>query len=155
LSWDFFFKFSTNGYPSLLCPKYFFSTFMQIGFHISSLFNKFFSRVFYKLVPMSSFFKIYVKLHWVVDPIHEQLKSIQSSIKSTQVWSSIKKFPLQTSPLLANLIYSNQLNLKFWFEINCDLETSWKYLSNHVWCCCVRLYFCVLLICLWWIVCKV
>jgi hypothetical protein len=43
----------------------------------------------YKLVPMSYFFKIYMKLQ-VIDPTHEQFKYVQSSIKSTQVWSSIK-----------------------------------------------------------------
>jgi hypothetical protein len=37
-----------------------------------------------KLVPMSSFLKIFVKPQ-VANPIHEQIKFVQSSIKSTQV----------------------------------------------------------------------
>jgi hypothetical protein len=57
---------------------------MQMGSHKSSLFKKFYSQVLCKLVPMSSFLKIFMKLE-VVDPIHEQIKYVQSSIKSTQV----------------------------------------------------------------------
>ncbi len=146
MSWDFFLKLSTNGYPFLLCLKDFFSSFMQMGSHISSLLKKSLFQILYKLVLMSYFPKISMKLHWVVNPIHEQIKSIQSSIKSTQVWSSINNSSFQTNPLLANPIDSNQLSLKLWFEINHALEASWKYLCNHVWWCCVRLYFCVLLI---------
>jgi hypothetical protein len=56
---------------------------MQMGYHISLLKN-FSSQVLHKLVPMSFFLKISMKL-LVEDPIHEQIKSIQSSIKSTQV----------------------------------------------------------------------
>ncbi len=55
-----------------------------MGSHISSLFKNSSSQVLCKLVPMSSFFKISVKLE-VVDPTHEQMKFVQSSIKSTQV----------------------------------------------------------------------
>jgi len=132
LSWDFFLKLSTNGYPFLLCLKDFFSSFMQMGFHISFLLKKSLFQILYKLVLMSSFPKISMKLHWVVDPIHEQIKSVQSSIKSTQVWSSIKNSFFQTNPLLANPIDSNQLSLKLWFEINHALEASWKYLCNHL-----------------------
>ncbi len=46
----------------------------------------------------------------------------------------------------ANPIDSNQLSLKFQLEINRALEASWKYLSNHMWWCCVKLYFYVLFI---------
>jgi hypothetical protein len=115
-----------------------------MGSHISSLLKNSSSQVLYKLVPMSFSFKISVKVHWVIDPTYEQIKSIQSFIKSTQVWSSINNFSLQINPLPTNPIDSNQLNLKFWLEINHALEASWKYLSNHVWWCCIRLYFCVL-----------
>jgi len=145
LSWNFFLNFFTNGYPCLLCSRVFFSSFMQMGSHISSWFKNFFFQVLCKLVPMFSFLKIYVKLQ-LVDPIHEQIKYVQSSIKSTQVWNSIKNFSIWTNPLLVNPIDSNQLSLKLRLEINCVLETSWKYLNNHVWWCCVRLYLCVLLI---------
>jgi hypothetical protein len=123
--------------------KNFFSSFMQMDFHISSLLKNFYSQVLCKLVPMFSFLRISMELQ-VADLTHEQIKSIQSSIKSTQVWSSIKNFFLQTNPLPTNPIDSNQLKLKFWLEINHALEASWKYLSNHVWWCCVILYFCVL-----------
>jgi len=81
----------------------------------------------------------------VANPTHEQIKYVQSSIKSTQLWSSIKNFFLKTNPLPTNPIDSKQLSLKLWLEINHALEASWKYLNNHVWCC-VRLYLCVLLI---------
>jgi hypothetical protein len=121
------------------------SSFMQMDFHISSLLKNFYSQVLYKLVPMSSFLRISMKLQ-VADPTHEQIKSIQSSINSTQVWSSIKYSSFQTNPLPTNLIDSNQLSLELWLEINYALEASWKYLNNHVWWCCVRLYFCVLFI---------
>jgi hypothetical protein len=50
---------------------------------LSSLLKNFFSQVFCKLVAMSSFIKIFVKPR-VVDPTHEQIKYVQSSIKSTQ-----------------------------------------------------------------------
>jgi hypothetical protein len=145
LSWNPFLKFSTNGYPFLLCSKDFFSSSMQMGSHISSLLNNFSFQVLWKLVPMSYFLKIFVKLQ-VADPTHKQIKFVQSSIKSTQVWSSINKMFLQTNPLPANPIDSNQLNLKLWFKINHALETSWKYLCNHVWWCCVKIYFHVLFI---------
>jgi hypothetical protein len=94
---------------------------------------------------MFSFFKIFVKLQ-VADPTHEQIKFIQSSIKSTQVWSSIKNSSLQTNPLPIKPIDSNQLSLQLWFKINRALEASWKCLNNHVWWCCVKLYFYVLFI---------
>jgi len=93
-----FFKFFANGYPSLLCSKDLFSNFMQMGSHISSLFKIFFFQVLCKSVPMSSFLKIYVKLQ-VANPTHEQIKFVQSSIKSTQVWSSIKNSFFRTNPL--------------------------------------------------------
>ncbi len=80
---------------------------------------------------MSFFFKIFTKLQ-VVDPTHEQMKFVQSSIKSTQVLSSIKNFSFQKNPLLANPIDSNQQNLKLWLEIDHALKASWKYLNNHV-----------------------
>ncbi len=142
---NFFLKFSTNGYPFFLCSRDFFSIFMQMGSHISSLFKNSSSQVLYKLVPMSSFLKISMKLQ-VIDSTHEQIKYVQSSLKSTQVWSSIKNFSFQTNPLLTNPIDSNQLSLKLWLEINHALEASWKYLNNHVWWCCVQLYFYVLFI---------
>jgi len=112
---------------------------------ISSLLKNFSSQILYKLVPMFFFSKISMKLQ-ITNPNHEHIKPIQSSIKSTQVWSSINKFSFWTNPLLANPIDLNQLNLKLWLEINHALEALWKYLSNHVWWCYVRLYFCVLLI---------
>jgi hypothetical protein len=117
-----------------------------MGSHLSFLFKNFFSWIFYKVVPMSFILKIYVKLHWIADPSHEQIKSVQSSIK---INSSLKLHQKLSSPnksIASQPIGSNQLNLKLWFEINHALETSWKYLSNHVWWCCVKLYLCVLLI---------
>jgi hypothetical protein len=30
--------------------------------------------------------------------------------------------------------------LKLWLEIDHALKASWKYLNNHVWWCCVRIY---------------
>jgi hypothetical protein len=95
---------------------------------------------------MFSFLNIFLQLHWVVDSTHEQIKSIESYIKSAQVWNSIQNSSLQTNPLPTNPIDSNQLSLKLWLEINHALEVSWKYLSNHVWWCSIRLYFCVLFI---------
>ncbi len=97
------------------------------------------SQIIYKLVPMSSFLKIFVKLQ-AINPTHEQVKSIQSSIQSTQVWSSINNSYFWRNPLPPNPIDSNQLSLKLWLEINHALEASWKYLNNHVWWCCVWLY---------------
>ncbi len=144
-SWGFFLKFFANGYPFFLCSKDFFSSSMQMGSHISYLFKNSSSQILCKLVPMSFVFKIFVKLQ-VADLTNQQIKSIQSSIKSTQVWNSVKNFSLQTNPLPTNPIDSNQLNLKLWFEINRALDASWKYLNNHVWWCCVKLYFCVLCI---------
>jgi len=91
LSWNFYFKFFANGYPFLLCSKNFFSNSMQMGSHISFLFKNFFFEVLCKLVPISSFLKISMKLQ-VANPTHEQIKFVQSSIKWTQVWSSIKNF---------------------------------------------------------------
>jgi hypothetical protein len=125
--------------------KDFLSSSLQMGSRISSLFNNSSSQVLYKLVPMFSFLKICVKLQ-VVDPTHEQFKFVQNSIKSTRVWNSIKNSFLQTNPLPANPIDSNQLTLKLWIEINHALKTSWKYLNNRVWWCCVRMYSCVLFI---------
>ncbi len=154
-SWGFFFKFFTNGYPSFFCSKNFLSSFMQMGFHISFLFKNFYSQVLCKLVPMFSFLKISMKIQ-VVDPTHEQIKYVQSSIKSTQVWSSIKNSYFWTNPLPTNLINSNKLSLELWLEINCPLEASWKYLNNHVWCGVVLI--CIFAFCsfyLWWIPCKV
>jgi len=46
---------------------------MQMGSHISSLLKNFLFQVFYKLVPMSSFLKIFVKLQ-VANPTHEKIK---------------------------------------------------------------------------------
>jgi lipopolysaccharide export LptBFGC system permease protein LptF len=86
-----------------------------------------------------------VKLQ-AVNPTHEQIKFVQSSVKSTQVWSSINNFSFWTNPLLANPIDSNQLSLKLWLKINHALEASWKSLNNHVWWCCVWLYLCVMFI---------
>jgi hypothetical protein len=145
LSWDLFIKVSTNGYPYLLCSRDFFSSSIQMGSHISFLLKNSSFQVFHKLVPMFFFPKISMKLQ-VVDPTHKQIKFVQSSIKSTQVWSSSKNFSFQKNPLLTNPIDSNQLSLKLWFEINYALKASWKYLNNHVWWCCVRLYFYVLII---------
>jgi len=79
---------------------------MQMGSHMSSLFKKYSSQVLYKLVPMFFFLKISMKLQ-AVDPTHEQIKSIQSSIKSTQVWSSINKL------FFFNKSIANQPN---WFK---------------------------------------
>jgi hypothetical protein len=150
----FFLKLFVNGYPSCYCSRGFFSSFMQMGSHIIFLLKNSSSQILYKLVPMSFFFKIFVKLQ-VVDPTHEQIKFVWSLIKSTQVWSSIEKKNLWINPFPTNPTNSNQLSLKLWLEINCALEFSWKYLNNHVWWCCVKLYLCVLLVCLWWIACKV
>jgi hypothetical protein len=77
------FKFYVNGFPCIFfVHELFFLSFLQIGAHV------FFFQDLWKLVPMSSFLKIVVKLQ-VADPIHEQIKFVQRSIKSTQVWSSI------------------------------------------------------------------
>jgi hypothetical protein len=67
-----------NGYPSFFCSRDFFSSSMQMGSHIFSLLKNFYFQILYKLVPMSSFFKISMKLQ-VVDPTHEQIKFAQSS----------------------------------------------------------------------------
>jgi hypothetical protein len=121
------FKFYENGFMCIFfAHELFFLSSLQIG-----------TRVF--------FLKLFVKQQ-VADPIHEQIRSIQSSIKSTQVWSSINNFFFRTNPLPTNPIDSNQLSLKLWFEINHVLEVSWKYFNNHVWWCCVKLYLCVLFI---------
>jgi hypothetical protein len=58
-----------------------------------------------------------VKLQ-VADPIQEQIKFVQSSVKNSF---------FQTNPLPTNPIDSNQFNLKLWLEIYCALEASWKY----------------------------
>jgi len=118
---------------------------MQMGSHISSLLKNFSFQVLWKLVPMFSFPKIFMKLQ-VADPTHEQIKYAQSSIKSIQIWSSIKNSSFEKNPLPTNPIDSNQLSLKLWLKINHALEASWKYLTNHVWWCCVKLYFYVLFI---------
>jgi len=57
---------------------------MQMGCHISYLLKNFSFQILDKLVPMFSFFKIFMKLQ-VANPTHEQIKFVQSSIKSTQV----------------------------------------------------------------------
>jgi len=145
LSWNFFLNFFTNKYPYFICSRDFFSSSMKMGSHISSLLKNFFFQILYKLAPMSSFFKISAKLQ-VTNPTHEQIKLVQSSIKSTQVWSSIKNFSFQANPMPANPIDSNHLSLKLWLEINRALEASWKYLNNHVWWGFVKLYFRVLFI---------
>jgi hypothetical protein len=84
---------------------------------------------------MFSFLKISMKLQ-VANPSHEQIKSVQSSIKSAQVWSSINNFFLEQ-------IHCQPTQ---WIQVNHTLETSWKYLNNHVWWCCVKIYLRVLLI---------
>jgi hypothetical protein len=48
---------------------------MQMGSHIIFLLKNSSSQILYKLVPMSFFFKIFVKLQ-VVDPTHEQIKFV-------------------------------------------------------------------------------
>ncbi len=114
------FKFYVNGFPYIFfAQELFFSSFLKISTHV------FFSQDLCEIQ--------------VVNPTHEQIKSIKSSIKSTPVWSFIKNSSLQTNPLLTNQIDSNQLSLKLWLKINCTLEASWKYLSNHAWWCCVKL----------------
>jgi len=67
---------------------------------------------------MSSFLKISMKLQ-VVDLIHEQNKSVQSSIKSTQVWSSINNSFLRTNPLPINPI------------IVCSKVNTYNYHCHH------------------------
>jgi len=129
--------------------KFFFSRSMQMSSHIFSLLKNSSFQTIYKLVPMSSFLKIFVKLQ-VAYPTHEQIKYVQSSMKSTQVWSSIKNFSLQTNPLPTNPIDSNQLSLKFFLEINRALEASWKFLSIHVWWCYVSIFVSCSFY-LWWI----
>jgi hypothetical protein len=47
------------------------------------LFKNSSSQILYKFVSMFYFLKIFVKLQ-VVDPTHEQIKFVQSSIKSIQ-----------------------------------------------------------------------
>jgi hypothetical protein len=51
---------------------------------------------------MSSFLKISVKLQ-VANPTHEQIKFVQSSIKSTQVWGSIKNSFFQNKSITNNI----------------------------------------------------
>jgi len=48
---------------------------MQMGSHISSLFKNSSFQVLYKLLPISSFLEIFMKLQ-VVDPTHEQIKYV-------------------------------------------------------------------------------
>jgi hypothetical protein len=107
-----FFQILANGYPFLLCSRNFFSSSLQMGSHISSLFKNYFSQVLCKLVPIFYFFKIFVKLQ-VVNSTHEQIKFVQNSIKSTQVWSSIKNSSFWTNSLPTDPIDANQLNLRF------------------------------------------
>jgi len=117
----FLLKFYANGFPYILFIQQFFSSsFLQIGTYVF-----FFQDLYETTICRSNSWtnEFCSKFH-----------------KSTQVWSSIKNFSFQTNPLLANPIDSNQLSLKLWLEINCALKASWKYLSNHVWWCCVRLY---------------
>jgi hypothetical protein len=71
-----------------------------------------------------------VKLQ-VVDPTHEQMKFVQSSINQAK-FEAPSRTLLSKTPLLTNPIYSNQLSLKLWLEINRALKASWKYLNNHV-----------------------
>ncbi len=99
----FLFQILYKWYPCLLCSTDFFSSSMQMGSHVSSLFKNFSSQVFCKLVPMFSFLEISMKLQ-VADPTHKQIKFVQSSIKSTQVWSSIKNFSFLTNSLRTNPI---------------------------------------------------
>jgi len=121
------FKFYANGFPYIFfVQKLFISSFLQIGTHVL------FSQNICETTSCKS-------NSW-------KNQFVQSSIKSTQVWNSKKNFSFQKNPLLANPIDSNQLNLKLWLEINCALEASCKYFSNHVWWCCVKLYFYVLFI---------
>jgi len=49
------FKFFANGHPSLLCSKHFFSSYLQMGTHLSFLFMNFFSQVIYKWVAIYLF----------------------------------------------------------------------------------------------------
>ncbi len=99
----------------LLCSIIFFSGFLQIGTHV------FFSQDLCEIT-------LSCRSNSWTNQIYSKLHKINPSLKS------IKKFPLQTNPLLANLIDSSQLNLKFWFEINCDLETwsSWVIMCDVV-----------------------
>jgi hypothetical protein len=79
-----YFKFSTNGFPYIFfAQELFCSNFLQIVTHVL------FFQDFYEQV---------------ANPTHEQIKSIQSSIKSTQFWSSIKNSFLRTNPLPINPI---------------------------------------------------
>jgi len=145
LSWNFFLKFFANGYPSFFwsrdlfsssftngfpyiffAQELFFSSSLQIGTHV------FFSQDLCEITSLKS-------NSWTI-------QYVQSSIKPTQVWSFINNFSLQTNPLSTNPTNSNQLSLKLWLEINHALKASWKYLSNHVRWCCVKLYFYVLFI---------
>jgi hypothetical protein len=119
----------SNGYPSILYSKDLFSCFVQIGSYIYSLLKNFSFQVLWKLVPMSSFLKIFVKLQ-VADPTHEKIKFVQNSIKSTQVWNSIKNSSFPPNPLPTNLIDSNQLSLKLWLKIL--HESTWVIMCDGV-----------------------
>jgi hypothetical protein len=121
------FKFYANGFPYIFfVQELFFSSSLQIGTHV------FFSQDLYETKSCRS-------NSWT-NQICSKLHKINPSLNSN------KNSSIRTNPLLANPIDSNQLSLKLRLEINTALETSWKYLGNHVWWCCVRLYLCVLFI---------
>jgi hypothetical protein len=96
--WIPIYFFAQETYSQVLCK--------WVPIYVLSLLKNFFFQILYKLVPMFSFFKTSTKLQ-VVDPTHEQIKFAQSLIKSTQVWSFIEFFFLQTNPLPTNPIDSN------------------------------------------------
>jgi len=117
LSWNFFLKLFTRGYPFLFAQEtssQVFCKWVPIFFFGSRIFLLKFSINWY---PCLFFLNIFVKLQ-VANPTHEQFKYVQSSIKSTQVWTSINNF------FFLNKSITNQPN---WFKS-------------------IRLYFCVLFI---------
>ncbi len=117
----FLFKFYANGFPYIFfAQEFFFSNSLQIGTYV------FFFQDLYKTTSCRS-------NSWT-NEICSKFHKINPSFKLHQ------EFFFPKNPLLANPIDSNQQNLKLWLEIDHALKASWKYLNNHVWWCCVRIY---------------
>jgi hypothetical protein len=142
-----------DGYPSFFLFKKLLFKFYANGFPFFFLFKNSSFQILYKLVPMFSFLKISLKLQ--VDPIHEQIKFVQSLIKSTQVWISIKNSHIRTNPLRTNPIDPNQLSWNFGLKSIMPWKlhgNTWVIMCDGVVLNCIYV-FCSF--CLWWIACKV
>jgi hypothetical protein len=115
----------------LTCHETFFSNSLQMDTHLFIVQDTSF-QILYKWVPIyilcsriffsnsiqiDTHFYFFLRSLWNYK-LQIQLKYVQSSIKPTQVWNSIKNFFLWTNPLSTNPTNSNQLSLKLWLEIN-------------------------------------